>query len=579
VKIKTRLILIVAVAIAVSLVIGYIGMTNLAKLNKDTASVTGACLPSVEKIINADRDLYQVAVARRELFDAVPGTPEWDSCIGEINENFQQVVDRVNGYEELATTDKQRDLIAQHESARSKWKSELDRYISLLEKGTPEARAQAKAMDDEMGALFVSVREPLDSLTEASLEIAENIEEAAKQDYTSARIATLIVLAAGIIILVFLSVAMIKSISGPIAEAVFYANKLAEGDLSRSPSSSSNDEMGELINALGKGINSIRALINNVADASEQVAASAQQLSASAQETTRATEQVATTVQDLSSAAQNQAEEVQNVSDTVQQMDEKMQNVAENLRSISELAQNTNKSSSNGSEFVKDATEQISSIKDKTDETSAVIKELGQKSKEIAKIVDMITNIADQTNLLALNAAIEAARAGEQGRGFAVVAEEVRKLAEESSKAAEEIAALINKVGQEAERAVATMEENTEKVKKGTEVIAKVDEIFGEIAGHIQELSTKVQDISGMVEEIASGSRDITKAMEHLTEISEQSSAGLQETASYTEEQNASMEEISSSAEKLAGLAQTLQEAVRQFNLGESSARREDGDN
>lgn len=119
------------------------------------------------------------------------------------------------------------------------------------------------------------------------------------------------------------------------------------------------------------------------------------------------------------------------------------------------------------------ATEQMEIISNSTNETKDIIYSLGERSKEIVGIVQLISEISSQTNLLALNAAIESARAGESGKGFAVVADEVRKLAEESQEAVSNIDNIIKDVMVSINKAVELMDNSAALVENGLNSIVQ----------------------------------------------------------------------------------------------------------
>ena len=109
--------------------------------------------------------------------------------------------------------------------------------------------------------------------------------------------------------------------------------------------------------------------------------------------------------------------------------------------------------------------------------------ELGKKSQQIGRCLDIVSELAEQTNILAINATIEAAGAGEAGRRFAVVADEIRKLADRVAGSAKEIRGLIDDVRGAVNTTVMATESGSKAVDAGTRQFGEVASALKQIAG------------------------------------------------------------------------------------------------
>ncbi len=163
------------------------------------------------------------------------------------------------------------------------------------------------------------------------------------------------------------------------------------------------------------------------------------------------------------------------------------------------------------------------------------MKNIGESSREITGIVQIINDISDRINLLSLNAAIEAARAGDAGRGFAVVADEISKLADQTATSIKNIDDLIR-----------TNESDiTHGVRNIGDAVGKIDAIID----GIEKIVEKINAISAQMNEQTAANRIVNENSQLVKSKSEQIMNAM------SEQRNA-MDEISKTISAINELSQ-----------------------
>ncbi|MCG2811127.1 MAG: methyl-accepting chemotaxis protein [Candidatus Aminicenantes bacterium] len=260
------------------------------------------------------------------------------------------------------------------------------------------------------------------------------------------------------------------------------------------------------------------------------------------------------------SGSSEQASSIAEITATMEELARTAGQIADNSNKVAKLAENSDHASKEGSELINSVIRSIESIDGKMNQISEKVHALGQHSKQISKVLDIISDISSETHLLALNAAIESVAAGEFGKRFSVIAAEVRRLAEISHENAESIRAIIEQFQNAINGTVMAIEE-------GTKMTSNVNETAQAIIRHLEKIVQATASTSQSIGEISIATQQQRSASDQIV-------LTLKDISQVTRQQAQELKRSSKEIEKLNALALSLQLMTQQtiidssFNLG-----------
>jgi methyl-accepting chemotaxis protein len=296
-----------------------------------------------------------------------------------------------------------------------------------------------------------------------------------------------------------------------------------------------------------------RAMNEAVEAAAHAMATLVQQIQSSSVEVATSAGTVHMTSAELVEGASQQAAAVVQITATTEELARTASQIATNATGQADFVTRAQEAGNLGAHSLEGAVRGVGELRHGIEAIAERADILGKRSREIYRVLDLITEIAQETHILALNAAIEASAVGEHGDRFGVVAEEVRRLAERSRESVDSVRSLLDGFSGSIRSVVVATEEGSKSADRVLEQSRSTQDAIEQLRSALADTAGAAREISLATDEQRTASDQVVLTLREISEL-------IQRTAD-------SFQQFTSSAERLSDLALSIQLLTQSFRI------------
>jgi methyl-accepting chemotaxis protein len=438
-------------------IIGLSGYLSAGKINQDLDEIYQVRLPSLDFLIEADRDLQQLLVAERSMIFANVKSDVFKKLVNDYEENLKQSDERFNKYKALTTTKEEKELLPKYEKAREGWQAVSRKVVDGRLADT--RRGRRLAIDLSLGDAkekFETMRDYIDQLTNINLKVAEEAHREAGAVYRRTLISLITITCVGLFIGLLLTWTLNRGISLPLKQ---------------------------VISNMDEGADQVSSASGQIASASQTLAEGSSEQAASLEETSSSLEEMATMTRQNADSASQANGLMSEANHVVEKANTAMDGLTASMEDISKASEETSKI--------------IKTIDEIAFQTNLLALNAAVEAARAGEAGAGFAVVADEVRNLALRAADAAKDTADLIEGTVKKIKAGSQLVNDTNDAFSEVAASTVKVGDLVAEIAAASGEQAQGIDQVNKAVSEMDQLTQQNAANAEESASAADERHG----------------------------------------------------------------------------------